>query len=792
MAQSRIRRIKKIGDYRLFKNWTDGGLPNEFQRVNLVYGTNGSGKSTLASLIREAAIGATFTPAAQLELEVETGGSRLAVTETDATFWPRVHVFNADYIRENLRFDDASGPRPDSLLTLGKPNVDAEKDLEEAQARVVLMAPTLQPAKTAADAADSQLQRRLSAVASDVVDDLRQSPVAAYRATNSYTKANVRALLEGDHSAFDGASASISEDRATATSRAMDVVKLSPRGTLADAGTVARVGALLNRDITVTVIEELRGHEERAAWVQEGISLHDHLDACLFCGQPLTEHRRVELAAHFSDAVTALQIDIDALIVTLDSSITNSNAYQDQTPRDVELYPDLSDGLREARLAYNEKHDGYVQSVGQLVAALRSKRNNPFDAPVLDPAPSLEVPDVSGFETVLAQHKARSESHSDEATKAARRVELARVSEFLGEYTTLKRDAADKKIAHDGIVAELRILSARIVALQNVSADPVPKADELTRSVERLLGRSELKFATSSDGKHYVIERGNAPATHLSEGERTAVALLHFLASIQDDVVPGDGPVVLIDDPVSSMDDSILFGASSYLWTQLVVKTFASQVFLLTHNFELFRQWLVQLESAGSRVADGFTIHELRMRYSTEASGSVKRLPQFDPWTSDRKQSQRLRSLYHFLFARVARAVIEATPEIGLAERMDLLALAPNAARKMMESFLSFRFPDKIGNFHGGMEAALAIVQDPATRNQVERYLHAYSHNEEGNISAVVDPSEATVVLRSLFGMMRAVDEDHITAMCKALSIDEAQLLQLPATTVAAATPSST
>ena len=98
-----------------------------------------------------------------------------------------------------------------------------------------------------------------------------------------------------------------------------------------------------------------------------------------------------------------------------------------------------------------------------------------------------------------------------------------------------------------------------------------------------------------------------------------------------------------------------------------------------------------------------------------------------------------------------------------------------------MESFLSFRFPDKIGDFHGGMGSALAIVKDAAVRNQVERYLHAYSHNEEGNISAVVDPSEATVVLRSLFEMMKAVDASHFSAMCKALSIDEAQLLQIPA-----------
>lgn len=783
MTQMRIRHIKKIGDYRAFQGWSDAGRATEFQRVNLIYGTNGSGKSTLASLVREAAVGASFSPAPRLELEVETAGTRSTVSESDPTFWPRVKVFNADYVRDNLRFDDAGGPSSHSLLTLGKPNVDAEKTLKVAQEKVTELTPTLQPARAAATAADTQLQRRLSAVASAVVDDLRQSSVATYRATNSYTKSNVRTLLEGDQAVFDGASTDVAADRTNATSKAMNVVTLSARGDMATTSTVERARGVVERDITVTVLEELRGHEDRASWVQTGIDLHVGLDTCLFCGQLLTEHRRAELAAHFSDALTSLQKEADNLIEALNSSVRNSKSYQDQIPRDADLYPDLAGELREARTAYKSAHDAYAKKVNQLVAALQSKRNNPFQTPAIDSELTLDVPAVDAVADLVTKHKVRSESHSDEAAKAARRVELARVADFRVEYSELKKDAIDKKKAADDLQQELRDLSDQIVALQNVSADPVPKADELTKNVERLLGRRELKFTTTPDGKHYAIERGGLPATHLSEGERTAVALLHFLASIRDDVVAGEEPVVVVDDPVSSMDDSILFGASSYLWTELVRNTFASQVFLLTHNFELFRQWIVQLENAKRYLPDGFTIHELRMRYSSDASGAMKRSPQFDPWTTDEKQSRRLRSLYHFLFARVAGAVIEASPDLSLAERMDLLALAPNAARKMMESFLSFRFPEQIGNFHGGMEAALKVVQDPATRNHVERYLHAYSHNEEGNISAVVDPSEATVVLRSLFVMMRAVDAAHFTAMCKALLVEESALLQLPSTT---------
>jgi wobble nucleotide-excising tRNase len=309
--------------------------------------------------------------------------------------------------------------------------------------------------------------------------------------------------------------------------------------------------------------------------------------------------------------------------------------------------------------------------------------------------------------------------------------------------------------------------------------DPVPSASELTRNVARLLGRADLVFTTAADGKHYMIERNGQPARNLSEGERTAIALLHFLIGVREDLVSGDEPIVVIDDPVSSLDDSILFGASSYIWSELVTGDFVSQVFLLTHNFELFRQWIVSLENAGRHVSHGYTIHEIRAKYC-EDHGQVRRIPRIDPWTSDRGLSRRLRSQYHFLFGRVADAVILASPGLSLAEQMNALALMPNAARKMLESFLSFRFPTQMGDFHGGMRLALGRVGDQSIRVHVERYLHAYSHNEEGDISAVVDPSEATAVLRSLFQLMASVDPEHFSSMCDALELDATSLLSAP------------
>ncbi|SCY56101.1 Wobble nucleotide-excising tRNase [Microbacterium sp. LKL04] len=780
MTRAQITRFRKIGKYRVFENWGDESRPKDLARVNLIYGTNGSGKSTLANILHACSIGAPDVARAGIEFDVLVDGVQTVVTEAAANFWPRVRVFNSDYVRENLKFDDVDGPRSDSLLTLGKANVDAEQELADAENRRTEIEPAAAAARAEAKAADKSLQQRMTEVAGYVVDDLRSSPVATYRGTNAYTRANVRALLAGDRSVFDGASTDLPADRKLATSDALPSFTNLQRPRFPALEIIQDESiALLTTDVTARPLARLANDPPRAQWVQEGLALHEQEENCSFCGNHITDTRRSELAAHFDRSIVDLQERIDEHLRLLDQASRSSGAMAESIPRDADLYPDLAGNLRSARTVVRDQVDRFQSLLLALSAALAAKRANPFVSGI-EKFDLVEIPTADAVISVIDAHEQRRSEHVALASAAARRVELARVKGIIDEYDSSASRLHELNEHAAALESELKELSSRVIALRNLDADPVPQAAELTSSVTRLLGRSDLAFTPSEDGKQYRIERAGSPATHLSEGERTAIALLHFLASIREGVVSGDEPIIVIDDPVSSMDDGILFGVSSFLWSSLVESTYASQIMLLTHNFELFRQWVMQLESAGRHVVGGFTIHEIRMRHRSRGASTPRRLPQLDPWTENQQQSRRLRSLYHFLFARVAESVLAATPEMSLAERMDVLALAPNAARKMIEAFLSFRFPQHIGSFHSGMKAAIRELDDPAIRTHVERYLHAYSHNEEGNISAIVDPSEATVVLRSLFLMMRANDARHFSAMCEALGIDEPTLFALP------------
>lgn len=311
-----------------------------------------------------------------------------------------------------------------------------------------------------------------------------------------------------------------------------------------------------------------------------------------------------------------------------------------------------------------------------------------------------------------------------------------------------------------------------------MDGDPIPGAEELTRGLSGLLGRNELTFSTQ-DSKHYVIKRAGAPATHLSEGEQTAIALLYFLSSVREDKIAGDPPIIVIDDPVSSLDNEILFGVSAHIWSELVVNDYVSQLFLMTHSFELFRQWLIQLESRQQHEDCDYAAYQMTPTYAQRGPDEFRRTPRLSRWETDKNRTKVLRSEYHFLFSKVAHAVADRQENETQADQMMELALIPNAARRMLEGFLSFRCPGKMGSFHVALEEVMNDVKnlDSSVRTRVEKYLHTYSHFDGGNISQPLRLNEATTVLRSLFQLMDHVDHDHVSAMCKALDIEEHRLL---------------
>src|SRR5690606_21379187 len=99
---------------------------------------------------------------------------------------------------------------------------------------------------------------------------------------------------------------------------------------------------------------------------------------------------------------------------------------------------------------------------------------------------------------------------------------------------------------------------------------------------------------------------------------------------------------------------------------------------------------------------------------------------------------------------------------------MDLASdcFLPNAARRVLETFLAFRSPDKSRkeSLHAKLEA---LNLTDVRKSRILRFVDVYSHSD-----AVGEPehdpsilSETSAVLSDLLDLMRRADPGHVEAM---------------------------
>lgn len=288
---------------------------------------------------------------------------------------------------------------------------------------------------------------------------------------------------------------------------------------------------------------------------------------------------------------------------------------------------------------------------------------------------------------------------------------------------------------------------SKIAGLEREILEHRRPAEELTDEVASYLGRRELSFEVQDNG--YSIRRDGQVALNLSEGERTAIAFLYFLKSLRDKDFDLTKGIVVIDDPVSSLDANSLFSAFGHM--QAGIKG-VGQLFVLTHNFSFFRlvkNWLHHLPKEVRRECRNYMVRAMPV-----GAGRAARLHELDPLLRDYE------SEYHYLFKRVFEEANKA-PQADLSSYYE----HPNLARRLLESFLAFRLPGNQGkSFHQRLDL---VDVDAAVRSRIYRFLNAYSHSDR-----IAEPdhdlsllSEAPVVMADVLGVIQRMDEPHFRAM---------------------------
>lgn len=776
-----ITRIQKIKQHRIFRDfsWPASGLP-DFGRYNLIYGWNGVGKTTLSNLFRHLQDKSAIEDG---EVSFVINGDRI-VTDSDIStaILPQVRVFNRDSIDRNIF--EVEGKELPPVFYLGEDSVEIQKQIE-------LLKKDRFEADNLASKAQKQLQKAKDDIEKYYAEQARSiknsltAPGSSYNNYNSGTfKTEVESMLTV------AKVVPLSEDerqKYIVTKSGSPMAKIDrPIANYPDFVALnQRVNESLKKSIVSSVIDELRDDSLIAPWVGEGLNFHrgDHAsDTCHFCKQPLPIGRLQQLEGHFNDAYSIFQAEISALLGEVDS---HKKFVGDlRLPDKALLYQNLREPFAK-EIANCASQSALVGAyLSNIRRALEVKQKEPFrqltlESFFLNHNPSDEP--ASGlmifFEVLLAagagisamvgkkafdqacllvdQHNTITDNFEKELITARRALEQDFIAEALEECRSKVALITDSNKKLDDATNNRSGHDAKISVLQKSIRHHQPAAEELTKDMCAYLGRDELHFEARDTG--YVITRHGKPALHLSEGERSAIAFMYFLKSLQDTGFDLENGIVVIDDPVSSLDANSLYCAFGFMKARIQD---AKQVFILTHNFTFFRQvknWFNHIDNL--RGSKKLSLHKLKavrfymLKNQLTDSGRSSSLCLLDDFL------HRFESEYHHLF----QIVLDASQAAADLPMEHFYAL-PNTSRRLLEAVLAFKQPENTGELYHQIKD---ISFDEAKKARILRFTNTYSHH-----GLIAEPShdlsvlaESPEVMKDVLSLIYHLDHEHFDNM---------------------------
>ncbi|MDD3937572.1 AAA family ATPase [Rhodoferax sp.] len=774
-----LTRIQRLRNYRIFRDFSWPGGLYDFGRYNLIYGLNGSGKTTLSTLFRHLQ---QRQGLAEGTVEYVFGDSHVFGTTADDPAVPMVRVFNREYVGRAV-FESGAGQFP-PVYYFGEDSADKQRRIAELELlrkehrdEQALQADLLEVAKASLESFCTEQAKAIRTLLT----------VAGGGPYNTFNAGPFKIAMV-QLAAKENPGESLSDDERTELLMNKESRPLPALDTVAvrfpDLMALrTKTDALLRKTVVSTVVQALADDPAVASWVGQGLGLHrgDRTTGiCRFCDQPLPPARLAQLEAHFNDEFEWQQQAIADLLQEVESASKFNKAIS--PPAHEALYESLQTQYQNSLKSLRTNAASLNGALDALKSALEAKRREPFKSITLDNMLEKVVKgDSGGFGTfVLGLLALAAESvpflASFEGTKALKALNdlINRHNELTASFD-VKVKAARDGLAQDemlGALAQWRekcqtvdqankardsardsaaLLDHEIRALEvQVRQHHLP-AEQLNRDISAYLGRDELQFVPEQNG--YTVMRGGQPASHLSDGERTAVAFLYFLKVLQGTDFDLANGIVVIDDPVSSLDTNSLFSAFGFLKSRTVN---AKQLIILTHNFSFFRQlrnWFNALNKSAKRAKRELPAHFYMLEAVNHDGLRGAKLAPMDPFLTE------FESEYHYLFNKVFSSS-QLEKGKGLEQHYGL----PNMARRLLESYLAYRIPGHTGDLHGKLSE---IDGDEPTKARVLRFLHTYSHGDAG-VQPDHDPTilaETPAVLRDVLELVRVNDQRHYDQM---------------------------
>lgn len=564
-------------------------------KINFIFGANGTGKSTLSRVLKR--IGENNFASCNIEWENNNEEEIL--------------VYNKEFIEENFLRDE----RIKGIFTLGEKAVKVRKEIDNNQKLLEDKNEKLERYEKSIDEINTKLQQLEAQVIEECWEkqkEVRDSfPLALQGYRNSKLKFFYKVKEVYDCLASDTFSqAKFNEiEKLYQLSFSDDLEKDEVYKTNAWLGIdEGKIITLLKERIigkNDSSIGQLIDFLNNSDWVKHGIQYMEHSDGkCPFCQQPLHTDVKSEIEEYFDQeynnkyeklikykgVYAELKLNIEnhyKQIINSIYSYISEDKIKDFKEKYLELIKIISENLNKIENKCNnlsmqytvESIENYIVNFNETISTLNEEVKN-HNSIVDDKAKSQNLCKKQLWEYITENLKdmldtyTKKTSDNNKALKSIREKRAAIKSEII----ELKKEISDKQ----------KDLTSIHPVAENIN------------NVLNKFGFTGFRISIDNEKKGaYKIVRptGEDASKSLSEGEHNFISFLYYYylcLGSQNEEYPQRKRVLVIDDPVSSMDSNVLFIVST-LVRDLIRKCKeegkkTEQIIILTHNVYFYKE----------------------------------------------------------------------------------------------------------------------------------------------------------------------------------------------------------
>lgn len=565
--------ITKLNNFTL-KSFVGYTNPNDllFRAKNILFGYNGKGKSAIAIGIKDEFL------------------------KDQAKKPENLRTFDRDYISNSLLLENSEDKIKGVEASFGKGGVDIENKIKELE-KLIIKEDEIGKLDTGIAKLRKEIRTEI-----DKIHDSRKGEANIQRKSKDESVERVIELYKKDFQ--DAKKIEADEEKLIKINGDNAIEKQIAQNENLRPINLSKIQTNLIEEVKV-IFKEKFGEDisipeyEVVQWIESGLNLHKEGDKCKFCEGKLD----------FSD---------------VKSKITQykENKRHKATEK-LKQFREQLQSLLESIKAIEKESKTYTINIGneieQHFTAISAKKNTieTLITSCQSKIDSIEIQENFDFKLLAETLKELEESIS--TILKTKNEQLLELRKKLINLTTLVKGAIGLEILKSTTIkVKLQEVKDKEIDLKEKRDNNKKKQEEiqdlkqqksLTKDfadfVSQILNdiNISLKVELDTDNKNYIIKSTNENATltikDISEGEKNLLALLFFYYELfadnkQQNVKP-EIELIIVDDPISSMDDSNKFYILELMKNLLELSN--QQIFVLTHSWDDYCNLSYNLEN---------------------------------------------------------------------------------------------------------------------------------------------------------------------------------------------------